>query len=218
MSAARRGSALVLDAVLLAAGAGSRLGGQPKSLLERDGVPLIRHQIAALRAAGMRELVVVLGHHAEPIAAALAGVAVTQVRNAAPDQGQASSLRVGLQALRDGLDGVVVALADQPLIDKADVAALIAAFECRADAAMVVPRVAGAPGNPVLITAELRAEWLAGPAAEVGRRWRDAHPGRVAWFDRDNDHYRLDIDTVEDIEQFTRSTGQPLHWPRLGSR
>ena len=52
---------LCVGAVLLAAGAGSRLGNKPKSLLELDGVPLIHRQLAALSGAGVDEVVVVLG-------------------------------------------------------------------------------------------------------------------------------------------------------------
>ena len=49
-------------AVLLAAGAGSRMGHRPKSLLLLDGEPLIRRQVHALQTAGASQLVVVLGH------------------------------------------------------------------------------------------------------------------------------------------------------------
>ena len=62
-------SRMTVGAVLLAAGAGSRLGHRPKSLLELGGVPLIVRQLVALSGAGVDELVVVLGHHAEAISA-----------------------------------------------------------------------------------------------------------------------------------------------------
>ena len=58
---------LVVGAVLLAAGSGSRLGCRPKALLELGGVPLIRRQLIALSGAGIDEVVIVLGHHADAI-------------------------------------------------------------------------------------------------------------------------------------------------------
>ena len=206
-------SRVVVGAVLLAAGSGSRLGGRPKSLLELGGVPLIRRQLIALSGAGVDEVAVVLGHHADAIEAAVQAFPVTLVRNPAPDDGQASSVRIGLQALSGKLDAVIVALADQPLVNAQDITALIAAFKQRGDAAMVVPRVAGEPGNPVIFEAGLRDEWLAGDIDAACRRWREDHPGRVHWFDTDNGRYRVDIDTPADLLRFTERTGHELRWP-----
>ena len=118
-------SRLVVGAVLLAAGSGSRLGGRPKSLLELGGVPLIRRQLIALSGAGVDELVVVLGHHADAIEAAVRDFPITLARNPSPDDGQASSVRIGLQALGGKLDAVIVALADQPMVNSQDISALM---------------------------------------------------------------------------------------------
>jgi molybdenum cofactor cytidylyltransferase len=208
-----------VGAVLLAAGAGSRLGGRPKSLLELGGVPLIMRQLIALSGAGVDEVVVVLGHHAQAIEAAIGQFPNTLVHNPAPDDGQASSVRIGLQALSPKMDAVMIALADQPLINEQDITALIGAYKRRGDKAMVVPRVAGAdgstaPGNPVIFDAALREQWLAGSADLTCRNWREKNPERVHWFDTDNRRYRLDIDTPEDLERFAASTGHTLTWPQ----
>lgn len=204
---------VVVGAVLLAAGSGSRLGGRPKSLLELGGVPLIRRQLIALSGAGVDEVVVVLGHHAEAIEAAVREFPVTLARNPSPDDGQASSVRIGLAALGGRLDAVIVALADQPLVNAQDVSALIGAFKKRGTAAMLVPRVNGEPGNPVIFEAALHDEWLAGEANAACRRWREANPERVQWLDTDNTRYRIDIDTPEDMQRFTLRTGHTLRWP-----
>jgi molybdenum cofactor cytidylyltransferase len=211
-------SRMSVGAVLLAAGAGTRLGGRPKALLELGGVPLILRQLIALSGAGVDEVVVVLGHHADAVEAAVRQFPITLVRNPSPDDGQASSVRIGLQALSPKLDAVMVALADQPLIDEQDIVALISAFKKRGDAAMVVPRVATAdgasePGNPVIFDGALREEWLAGAADLACRNWRQAHPERVHWLDTDNSRYSIDIDTPEDLERFAARTGHRLTWP-----
>jgi len=239
-------SRTTVGAVLLAAGAGSRLGGRPKALLELGGVPLVMRQLVALSGAGVDEVALVLGHHAEAIEAAVRAFPITIVHNPecvdprprstafAPqggaqrsserqgdrraDDGQASSVRIGLKALSPRLDAVIVALADQPLIDSQDIVALIGAFKKRGDAAMVVPRVRvdgeePLPGNPVMFDAALRDEWLAGAADAACRKWRMAHPERVRWFDSDNRRYRIDIDTPEDLARFAASTGHTLQWP-----
>jgi molybdenum cofactor cytidylyltransferase len=192
-------------------------------LLELAGVPLILRQLIALSGAGVDEVVVVLGHHADAIEAAVRPFPITLVHNPRPDDGRGSSVRIGLQALSPRLDAVMVALADQPLIDAQDITALIGAFKKRGDAAMVVPRVrsddgTSEPGNPVIFDAALRDEWLAGAADLECRRWRLAHPEQIRWLETDNGRYRIDIDTPEDIERFAATTGHALSWPATLAR
>lgn len=207
-------SRLVVGAVLLAAGAGSRMGGRPKALLELGGVPLIRRQLIALSGAGVDEVVVVLGHHAEHIEPVVQDFPVTLVRNPQPDDGQASSLRIGLQALTGKLDAVLVALADQPLINAQDIGALIGAYKKRSEGiSVVVPQVHGEPGNPVIFSADVREQILQGDANVGCRQWRAAHPESVAPFVTDNRRFRVDLDTLDDIERFERDTGHALRWP-----
>jgi molybdenum cofactor cytidylyltransferase len=205
-----------VGAVLLAAGAGSRIGHRPKSLLELGGVPLIRRQLIALSGAGIDEVVVVLGHHAALIEPVVQDFPVTVVHNLNPDDGQVSSQRLGLAALTGKLDAVIVALADQPLINAQDITALIGAYKKRPEGADVVfPRVAGERGNPVIFSADVAASILAGQANVGCRQWQADHPEAVAPFDTDNRRYRVDIDTAEDLERFTRDTGHVLRWPAL---
>jgi molybdenum cofactor cytidylyltransferase len=208
-------SRVVVGAVLLAAGSGSRLGGRPKCLLELGGVPLIRRQLIALSGAGVDELVVVLGHHAEAIEPVVQSFPVTIVRNPDPDAGQVSSQRLGLAALGGKLDAVIVALADQPLINSGDITALIGAFKKRAEGVSVVyPEVAGERGNPVIFTNDVREQILAGQANVGCRQWQAAHAEAVAPFVTDNRRYRVDIDTPDDLARFERETGHALRWPR----
>ena len=211
-------SRTTIGAVLLAAGAGARLGGRPKALLELGGVPLVLRQLIALSGAGVDEVAVVLGHHAEAIEAAVSAFPITLVHNPSPDDGQVSSVRLGLRALSPNLDAIIVAPADMPLIDTQDIVALIGAYKKRGDAAMVAPRVRGEdgeaePGNPVIFDAALRASWLAGEADLACRKWRTAHPEQVRWFDTDNRRYRIDIDTPDDLQRFAAETGHALRWP-----
>jgi CTP:molybdopterin cytidylyltransferase MocA len=207
-------SRLAVGAVLLAAGSGSRIGHKPKSLLELGGVPLIRRQLIALSGAGVDEVVVVLGHHAELIEPVVQDFPVTLVRNLNPDDGQVSSQRLGLAALTGKLDAVIVALADQPLINAQDITALIGAWKKRPEgAAVMFPRVGGERGNPLIFSAEVLAQILVGEAHVGCRQWQATHPETVAPFDTDNRRYRVDIDTLDDLERFARDTGHSLRWP-----
>lgn len=205
---------LVVGVVLLAAGAGSRMGHRPKSLLELGGVPLIRRQLIALSGAGVDEVVVVLGHHAERIAQAVQDFPVTLVHNPAPDNGRASSLRIGLQAISARTDAVLVALADQPLIHAQDIAALIGAYKKRPTGTSTVqPDVDGEPGNPVVFSTEVREQILAGDMRLDCRQWQARHPEQVHRWVTANPRYRTDVDTPEDIEALAQRTGHRLRWP-----
>ena len=207
-------SRLAVGGILLAAGAGERMGHRPKCLLELGGVALIRRQIIALSGAGVDELVVVLGHHGERIAQAIQEFPVTVVHNPEPDAGQVSSLRVGLRALSARTDAVLVALADQPLINAQDINELIGAYKKRPTGAQVVqPEVDGQPGNPVLFSAEVREQILAGEARLGCKQWQAAHPEQVHRWVSTNQRYRTDVDTLQDIEALAERTGHRLRWP-----
>jgi CTP:molybdopterin cytidylyltransferase MocA len=202
------------SAVVLAAGAGSRLGRRPKCLLELDGVALVRRLLLALSEAGAGRIVVVLGHHADQVAPALHGLPATLVHNPEPGDSLVSSQRLGLAALGEAPGATIVALADQPLLDAGDLRALLAAHQARPRGTQVtVPRVAGERGNPVVLGAAVRSQVLAGPSDFGCRQWQQAHPAAVAHFDTDNDHYRIDIDSPADIDLFTGRTGRALRWP-----
>jgi molybdenum cofactor cytidylyltransferase len=207
-------SHLAVGAVLLAAGSASRMGHRPKCLVELDGVPLIRRQLMALSDAGIHEIVVVLGHYAQRIEEAIKAFSFTLVRNPDPDAGQVSSLRLGLQTLSPKLDAVLVALADQPLINSQDITDLIGAYTHRpANTQVVQPTVDGLPGNPVIFTHEVRTQILASSVHTGCRQWQAAHPEQVHAWVSSNLRYRTDVDTPEDIQALAERTGHRLTWP-----
>lgn len=202
--------------LVLAAGAGSRMGHRPKCLLQLNGQSLLERQLQALTLAGVTPIRVVLGHHAERILqeGALDRWAALPVRNPQPDEGHVSSLRIGLRALPPDLDAVVVALADQPLIDTQAVQALLRAFAERPDGTqMLQPSVQGLPGNPVVFSGTVMAEILAGGDPMGARQWQQAHPEAVYRWETPLVHYRLDVDHEADRLAVEQWTGQNLRWP-----
>jgi len=199
-------------AVLLAAGSGSRMGHKPKSLLELNGEPLIRRSARQLLDAGVTQLVVVLGHYAADIEAPLNGLPVHKVYNPEPDQGLVSSQRLGLQALSDNTDTVIMSLADQPLVTTQDIQTLLHAFaESTFD--MLFPFVNGQPGNPVLLSARARLDILAGDSNFGCKEWRQSHAAQVHKCPSDNLHFVTDLDRPEDVTGFEKTHGMKLEWP-----
>ena len=197
--------------VILAAGAGRRMGGIAKCLIEFQGRSLIARllqQLQDLHEVPSAQRVIVLGHHAAQIQAHLAQLPAPAVPrcvlNPQPQEDTASSLRVGLAALPSGLQQVVVLLADQPLIDADDVRAALQAYAQRAPGIQVqVPQVQGQPGHPVILDAAVCAQLLA-PDAPPLRQWRAEHPQAVRLWDVNNPHYTFDLDTPQDLQALER--------------
>jgi len=105
-------------AIILAAGASSRMG-SPKQLLEWRNRPLLEHAVVNARAILGERIIVVLGAHAESIQATVDLGAVTSIVNPGWQEGMASSIRAGVQALPESASAALVLLCDQPLINAA---------------------------------------------------------------------------------------------------
>ncbi len=133
-----------LGAVVLAAGRSSRFGGAHKLLAEWQGRPVIGHVIDAIAAAGLPPPLVVLGHGAADVRAALAGRDVQFVT--APDwaEGMGRSLAAGIAAVPPAWDAALVCLADMPAIEPALIAAIASA-----PGDIVLPVWGGKRGHPV---------------------------------------------------------------------
>jgi molybdenum cofactor cytidylyltransferase len=143
-----------IGGLVLAAGASRRMGCD-KALIPYRGRTFLETIIAMLREAGILQVAVVLGHHAEEIqrAADLSGVEV--VINSDYRLGQTSSLKAGLRAFagRD-LDAIVLCLVDHPAVSSATIRRLIGAY-LESQAPVVVPVFDGRRGHPVLLSREL---------------------------------------------------------------
>jgi molybdenum cofactor cytidylyltransferase len=192
------------------------MGNRPKCLLQLNGVSLLERQLQALTFAGVSPIGVVLGHHTERILqdGAVARWAAQPVLNPQPDDGHVSSLRTGLRSLPPDLDAVLVALADQPLIDAPAVLALLQAFAQRpAGTQLLQPTVQGLPGNPVVFSGTVVAQILAGDDQMGARQWMQTHPEAVYRWETRHGHYRLDVDNESDRLAVEQLTGQSLSWP-----
>jgi molybdenum cofactor cytidylyltransferase len=203
--------------LILAAGAGRRMGGRAKCLLEVQGHSLLERTVGSVRSAGLHTPVLVLGHHAAEIQAHVAQwpahLTPRQVVNPAPEDDPATSLHIGLRALDVDVQAVMVLLADQPLIDAADIGAVLHAFQRRPPGCRVlVPMVNGVPGHPVMFDAAVRADLLATPGTSL-RQWRAAHPQATLPWAVDNPHHTRDLDTPDDLDSLARDTGWVCRWP-----
>jgi len=192
----------MIAALVLAAGTSSRMRRQKLLLPMEGGRPLIRLSVERVVAAGLDDVVVVLGRDAEAVGAALAGLPVRTVVNPDYAEGQSTSLRAGLAALGPATEAVVVALGDQPLPDPALIGRLVGALR-ETRRSIVVPRYHDGRGNPVLFAAALFDELRAVTGDQGGRGVVARDPGRVAEVPVDAP-MPPDVDTWDDYSALGR--------------
>ncbi len=154
-------------AVILAAGASSRMG-SPKQLLIWQDRPFLAHAIGSARSVLAERIVVVLGANAEAIKAAIDLYDVSVALNPDWADGMAGSIRAGIQALPAKADAVLLMLCDQPLINAAHLQSLLQAWQ-HAPERIVVSQYAESFGVPAVFPAAYFAQ-LAGLTGDLGAK------------------------------------------------
>ncbi len=119
----------MISAVVLAAGASSRMGTH-KLLLPLQGEPLVRRVVRAVAGAGFEDVLIVVGHEHETVLQALEGLDLRHAVNLNYASGMGSSFRVAIEAL-PASSAAMFALADQPLLASADYRKLIDTYRER---------------------------------------------------------------------------------------
>jgi molybdenum cofactor cytidylyltransferase len=142
------------------------------------------------------DVIVVTGGDQPAVREALAGLAVRFVINPRPQEGQGSSIAVGVSALTPATDAVLVALGDQPRLPASVMPALLEAF--RAERKVIVaPVYRGVQGTPVLFAREVFPELRALTGDAGARAVVNADPARVTRV-RIDAPMPPDVDTPED--------------------
>jgi molybdenum cofactor cytidylyltransferase len=213
--------------IILAAGGSSRFG-EPKPLLDWYGKPFIRRVAETALAAGLSPVVIVTGAHAQQVEAAVSDLPVLLVRNEDWQNGQSSSIRVGLAQIapphtesdlptpshsllcdpshrrvgygrRQRKTGAAIfLLADQPQITAAILRALVEEH-ARTLASIVAPLVDGQRANPVLFDRITFPE-LQALKGDAGGRVLFSHFKAIylTWLD---ESILSDVDTPEDYQK-----------------
>ena len=133
-----------VGAIILAAGRASRMGGPHKLLEHWREQPIIAHVVDAIAGAGLPPPIIVTGHGADEVQAALADHDVRFVSAADWAEGMGRSLAAGIAAVPADWDAVLVFLADMPRVETALICRLAAA-----PGQVVVPVWEGRRGHPV---------------------------------------------------------------------
>jgi nicotine blue oxidoreductase len=188
-----------ISAILLAAGAGSRFGGGKLTAIF-DGKPLISHPLEALRDASVDETVVVVGADAARLREICEPCGVRVVENPDWEQGQSTSVRVGIEAMTSEARAAVILLGDQPLVTAGAVAKLVEAFEDGAEVA--VATYEGRRRNPVLFARSVWTKLVDELSGDEGARsFLRKHPKLVVEVACDEVGNPADVDTEEDLRR-----------------
>jgi molybdenum cofactor cytidylyltransferase len=183
----------MIAAVVLAAGASSRMG-EPKALLRTpDGKRYVAAIAETARAACCGAVVVVLGPpHGETIRAALPAEVAT-AWNEDPARGMLSSVQAGIAALDVAVGAALVWPVDIPFVGVETVRTLV-----MHDGTIVVPVHNGRGGHPLRVARAHFGEILALDSVRGLKALRDAHPDRVVRLPVDDAAILVDVDTPDD--------------------
>jgi molybdenum cofactor cytidylyltransferase len=193
-------------ALILAAGRSSRMG-QHKLLLPVGGRPLVTYAVQAALCSRARPVIVVLGHNAAAVRAALPMPGLTFSTNPAFDQGMSTSLRAGIAAVPAECAGALVLLADQPLVPVGVLTRMLAAAQADPQA-IVAASYAGQRATPVYFPRAYFPELARTTGDEGGRSVIAAHPAAVRLVESARPQTGLDVDRPGDYERLL------AQWPR----
>jgi molybdenum cofactor cytidylyltransferase len=192
--------------LILAAGASSRMGRDKALLPWRDGT-FLSATIRALQP--MTELVIVVaGANApnlEPIVDANAAFLVV---NPNPEQGQFSSLQVGLrEVLNHGRDAAIVTLVDRPPAEVETIEYLKTVFLSSDEQVWaVVPEYQGKHGHPIVIGREMIEAFLRAPVHSSARDVEHTNQSHIRYVPVSDPLVTANVDTPEDFEKLRAGT------------
>jgi molybdenum cofactor cytidylyltransferase len=189
--------------LVLAAGRSLRMAPRNTLLEPIGGEKMVRRAAATALAGGATPVIVVTGHEAAAVADVLRGLDVTIVANPDYADGLSTSLRAGLQALPQGIDGALILLGDMPEVETSVLAALMAAFT--SESAICVPVRHGRRGNPVLWGSAYFAEMMQLTGDSGAKPLMARHATHLIEIEVATDSIFEDVDAPEDLARLKRS-------------
>jgi len=202
----------MIPAIVLAAGKSSRMGRTKALLPIGSSETFLTRIIRVLREGGVESIVVVIGGDAAAVRASLppADGSISAVDNPHYEEGQLSSLLVGLAAVEERFDKVeaaMVTLVDLPLISAGTVRSVLDAYRAKPGAPIVRPRRGNRHGHPAIFNQSIFGELKRADPSQGAKPVVHAHAAEEVNVDVDDDGAFIDVDTPEDYDRFVRLTG-----------
>ncbi|MFC6765140.1 nucleotidyltransferase family protein [Natrinema soli] len=191
-----------IGGVVLAAGKGTRFEGGNKLLADVEGTPIVRRAAETLYRSSVDDIVAVVGHEADRVAAVLADLDLSVRSNENYAAGQSASVRTGVDAARDAdWDATVFMLGDMPFVRPLTVDTLRTVY-VTGDGSIVAPTYEGQRGNPVLFGRQHYDALSTVSGDRGGRELIENHENTV-FVDVDDPGVTRDIDSKTDLEWAT---------------
>lgn len=185
-----------IAAILLAAGQSRRMGGENKLLLETHGVPIVTSVAREIAKCRATYRLAVVGHQSATVRAALAAVTFDDyVENLDYAAGLGGSVRRGVLALPNDIDGALICLGDMPRVSADDLDRLIAAYEAGRNPMICVPTYSGSRGNPVLFGSVFFQEFTEIDGDQGAKHLVERHSKSVMEVAMRTDAVLRDVDT-----------------------
>ncbi len=197
-----RQSSPIAQPVILAAGQSSRAGGTNKLLSTLNGQPVVRQTVTTAAANHFLTPIIVAGHMAEAISAALSGLPHILVQNPDFASGMASSLKAALAQRGPDTELLMVCLGDMPFVQTDTIAALIETANQISEAKIFIPTFNGKRGNPVVWHRDMFDVLGTIEGDKGGRDIIHANADLVCEVPTDDPGILIDLDTPEALAQF----------------
>lgn len=196
-----------LCGLVLAAGLSTRMGGFPKPLLTAEDQRFIERVLETLRAAGVDDRLVVLGHEHEAVTNRADLGSARVLINEEYESGMLSSVQAGVTAVREsGADGFYLWPVDYPFVTSGVVSYLRDAFRT-GSADIVIPTVDGESGHPTVFGSSTFDALLDAPKDEGARAVVYADETAVDVVPVDEQRVLVDIDTPEEYWEAVKQYG-----------
>ncbi|MDP6258726.1 MAG: molybdopterin-binding/glycosyltransferase family 2 protein [Rhodospirillales bacterium] len=192
--------------LLLAAGSSRRMGKENKLLTDVDGTAMVTRVAKQITASQAEGLMVVTGHEKDQVELALKNYATGFVHNPDFADGLSTSLKTGLRALPDNIDGAIVCLGDMPLVKAEHIDQLIRAFDPVEGRSICVPVHGRKRGNPVVWSKRFITEILSVTGDIGARHLLEEHADQVIEVAIEQDGVLFDIDTPDRLVELKKRT------------
>ena len=194
-----------LAAIILAAGQSRRMGKENKMLIKIDGKPMVRHAVEAVIQTGINRIFVVTGYQSKKLENALNGLKCKLVKNSQYSEGLSSSLKAGVDALPESIEGALVMLGDMPRVNPSHLNLLMEAFKPDENKLICVPTSEGKRGNPVLWHKRFFSS-ISEVSGDVGARHLiGEYDDYVVDVEMNDNAVILDLDTPEAVQAYLKA-------------